>query len=108
MNSSYSCISSAGGVNDLGSLPTQCEGDPASVRIEITPGMAECLVAESFNCKIPMLDFTSMDYDFNVENCLGVWAAPLWMTPDTWQWGGGSGEIDSLEFCARGIVFAHY
>lgn len=25
----------------------------------------------------------------------------MWLTPNTWQWGGGSGEIDSLEFCPR-------
>ena len=46
-------------------------------------------------------DFVSLDYDFHLEGCMGIWAAPLWMTPDTWQWDAGSGEIDSSEFCAR-------
>jgi len=86
---SYSCTSSGGGVNDLNSNPMGCAGDETGVYIEVTPSLgAECLQAHS-ECKIPMQNFTSMDYDFSVESCLGVWAAPLWMTPDTWQWGGG-------------------
>ena len=97
-----------GGTNDLGTAPAPCEGDPASVRMEVTPGMAECLVASAASCKIPMHDFVSLDYDFAVEGCMGVWAAPLWMTPDTWQWGGGSGEIDSLEFCARDAIHMNF
>jgi hypothetical protein len=105
---SYSCASSAGGTNDLGTAPTQCAGDPASVRIAITPGKAECLVASAPACKIPMHDFVSMDYDFSVNGCNGIWAAPLWMTPDTWQWGAGSGEIDSLEFCSRDSVHMNF
>lgn len=96
-----SCVSSAGGVNDLGTAPTSCANDPASVYLELTPGTSECLSAKAFDCKIPMRNFTSLDYDFAIDSCMGAWAAPLWMTPDTWQWGGGSGEIDSLEFCAR-------
>ena len=100
----YSCASSAGGTNDLGTAPQQCAGDPASVRIEVSPGKAECLVASAAECKIPMHDFVSLDYDFHISACNGIWAAPLWMTPDTWQWGAGSGEIDSLEFCPRDSV----
>lgn len=105
---SYSCKSSAGGTNDLGTAPQPCMDDPASVRIAVTQGKAECLVASASNCKIPMRDFISLDYDFTVEACMGVWAAPLWMTPDTWQWGGGSGEIDSLEFCARDAIYMNF
>ena len=105
---SYSCSSEMGGINDMGSTPTQCQGDPASVRIQVTPGKAECLVAKAEECKIPMHDFVSLDYDFAVSQCNGVWAAPLWMTPDTWQWGGGSGEIDSLEFCARDGIHMNF
>jgi hypothetical protein len=99
-----SCASSSGGVNDMGNVPTQCDGDPASVRIEVTPGAAECLVANVFDCKIPMYDFVSLDFDFDIDGCNGVWAAPLWMTPDTWQWGPGSGEIDGMEFCWRDAI----
>ena len=29
-------------------------------------------------------------------------------TPDTWQWGPGSGEIDSLEFCPRNGAFMNF
>jgi hypothetical protein len=55
-----------------------------------------------------MHDFQSLDYDFDIDGCNGVWAAPLWMTPDTWQWDAGSGEIDSLEFCARDGVYMNF
>merc|ERR1711957_124061 len=96
------------GVNDLGTFPTQCQGDPTSVRIEITPGKAECLKAAVPQCKIPMRDFTSLDYKLSVGACDGVWAAPLWMTPDLWQWGGGSGEIDSVEFCPRNAAWMNF
>ena len=85
-----------------------CEGDPTSVRIAVTRGKAECLVAQASQCKIPMHDFVSLDYDFSVAGCNGIWAAPLWLTPDTWQWGAGSGEIDSLEFCSRDSVHLNF
>jgi len=104
---SYSCASSNGGVNDLDSFPTSCKNDPSSVRIQLTPGKAECLVANS-DCKIPMHDFVSLDYDFHISGCEGAWAAPLWMTPDVWQWGPGSGEVDSLEFCPRDGVHLNF
>jgi hypothetical protein len=95
----YSCASSAGKVNDLGTTPHMCAGDPASVRIGVSQGKAECLVASAPECKIPMHDFVALDYDFTISKCDGIWAAPQWMTPHQWQWGAGSGEIDSLEFC---------
>ena len=79
-----------------------------SVRIEVTAGEAECLVATAAECKIPMHDFVALDYDVAIDSCLGVWAAPLWMTPDKWQWGPGSGEIDSLEFCSRDSVHLNF
>jgi len=103
-----SCASSRGGVNDLGTYPMQCESDPTSVRIAVSSGLAECLVASSFDCKIPMYDFVSLDYDVHVSSCNGIWAAPLWMTPDTWQWDGGSGEIDSLEMCPRDSIYMNF
>ena len=107
-NKSPSCSSSNGATNDLGTKPTQCENDPASVRISTTKQKAECLVAKSSACKIPMHDFISLDYDFHIEQCTGIWAAPLWMTPDTWQWGPGSGEIDSEEFCSRDSIHLNF
>ena len=108
--SAPSCYSSNGGTNDgnNGNAPSPCKGDPASVRIAVTRGEAECLVASAAECKIPMREFVSLDYDFNVDGCNGVWAAPLWLTPDTWQWGPGSGEIDSLEFCARDAIHMNF
>jgi hypothetical protein len=98
---SYSCQSSAGATNDLGSTPLPCASDPTGVYISLDPALgAECLVAKS-DCLIPMATFESLTYQYSISGCAGVWAAPLWLTPDTWQFGGGSGEIDSLEFCPR-------
>lgn len=79
-----------------------------AVFMKVSQGQAECLVAGSMDCKIPMHDFVSLDYDFSIDSCMGIWAAPLWMTPDTWQWGAGSGEIDSLEFCARDAMYMNF
>ena len=104
----HSCASANGRTNDLGTFPTQCEGDAASVRIEVMRGAAECLVAKALDCKIPMSDFVSLDFDFHVDGCRGIWGAPLWMTPDTWQWGEGSGEIDALEFCPRDAIHMNF
>merc|ERR1711865_338542 len=103
-----SCSSSSGGVNDLGTFPTSCANDPTSVRLEITPGKAECLLATVPQCKIPMRNFSSLDYKLSIGQCDGIWAAPLWMTPDLWQFGGGSGEIDSVEFCPRNAVWNNF
>lgn len=106
-NSWFSCASSAGRTNDLGNTPHMCQGDPSSVRIGVQRGQAECLVAHS-PCKIQMRDFVSLDYDFVLGGCDGIWAAPLWMTPDKWQWGPGSGEIDSTEMCPRNSMFLNF
>lgn len=100
-DSGESCKSSAGGTNDLGSTPEMCSNDVTSVRIGLAQGKAECLVAVAPQCKIPMHEFVSLDYNFAMDGCMGVWAAPLWLTPMKWQNGVGSGEIDSLEFCPR-------
>lgn len=103
-----SCASSRGACNDLGNAPKMCEHDPASVYIAVQRGQAECLVAKAPQCAIPMRDFVSLDYDFAVQQCNGIWAAPLWMTPDTWQWGPGSGEIDSEEMCTRDAIHLNF
>lgn len=65
-------------------------------------------MAHANSCKIPMRDFVSMDYDFAVNDCMGIWAAPLWMTPDKWQWGAGSGEIDAQEACPRDDIYLNF
>jgi hypothetical protein len=96
-----SCQSQHGGVNDMGNVPEMCDDDLASVRISVSKGKAECMLAHAKECKIPMHDFKSLNYDWTMSRCQGVWAAPLWMSPDTWQWGPGSGEIDGSEFCLR-------
>lgn len=52
----------------MGNLPVPCKGDAASLRLAITRGKAECLVAKAFACKIPIKDFVSLDYDFAVKD----------------------------------------
>ena len=104
----HSCHSTNGKTNDMGRRPQMCLNDLASVRIEVTPGKKECLVAHAKECKIPMRDFVSLDYDFSISSCMGIWAAPLWMTPDKWQWGDFSGEIDTLEFCPRDSIHLNF
>lgn len=79
-DSGESCKSSAGGTNDLGSTPEMCSNDVTSVRIGLAQGKAECLVAVAPQCKIPMHEFVSLDYNFAMDGCMGVWAAPLWLT----------------------------
>ena len=96
-----SCQSQNGGVNDMGNVPEMCDDDLASVRISVSKGKAECMLAHARECKIPMHDFKSLNYDWTMSRCRGVWAAPLWMSPDTWKWGPGSGEIDGSELCLR-------
>ena len=86
------------------SFPTEWNADSASKLILWQGGThnadgSACCSKTAPQCKVPMHDFVRLDYDFAVRGCDGVWAAPLWLTPDTWQWGAGSGEIDSLEFC---------
>jgi hypothetical protein len=106
--SSPSCSSSSGGVNDMGNVPTMCKNDLTSVHVKMRPGVMECLSARADKCKIPMHNFSSLDYDFSIEECYGLWAAPMWMTPDKWQWNGGSGEIDSIEFCPRSGMYTNF
>ena len=56
-----------------------------------------------------MRNFLSLDYEFNtVNDCRGLWAAPLWMIPNLWQYGPGSGEIDSLESCPRNRMYMNF
>lgn len=104
----YSCNSANGKTNDMGHTPEMCNGEPNSVRIQVRPNLAECLVAHAGACKIPMHDFVSLDFDFHMDRCNGIWAAPMWMTPDVWQWGGGSGEIDSMEMCPRDSIHLNF
>jgi len=102
-----SCTSSAGGNNDLGTTPHMCDGDYASIRIETTTGLAECLSAFS-ECTINMYAFESIDYDLWMEGCNGFWATPLWMNPTTWRGVGSSGEVDTVELCLRDSVHSNF
>lgn len=101
-----SCHSASGGVNDMGNRPTMCAGDPTSVRLEMRPNLAECLFATTTNCEILMRNFRSLDYDFFAESdCRGLWTAPLWISPNLWQFPAeSSGEIDSSESCQRTLL----
>lgn len=74
-----------------------CEGDPTSIVLQAS-GQAECL-ASKMDCPFNMHDLDQLDFDVDMVGCEGTWAAPLWMSPNHWEGGGWSGEIDMLENC---------
>jgi len=90
---SFSCDSPA--VVNNGKM---CQGDPTSIVFQAS-GQAECLSSQVDACKFNMHDLEQLDFDVNQIGCKGTWAAPLWMTPDTWKDGPNSGEIDMMENC---------
>lgn len=75
-----------------------CEGDPTSIVFQAS-GSPECLASRMDACVFDMHDLDQLDFDIRMIGCKGTWAAPLWMTPDHWEGGGNSGEIDMLENC---------
>jgi hypothetical protein len=108
-------VSSNGAQNDVnGNKPSSCDNSAEtsadSMCIDITgsPQHAECLVAQADQCPIAMHAFQQLDYHYRLEGCQGFWTAPLWMTPRVWQWGPGSGEIDSLEQCPTSNLFMNF
>jgi len=60
------------------------------------------------DCKFDLRNMEQLDFDINMINCGGTWAAPLWMTPDYWQGGGASGEIDMMENCPTNAVYNNF
>lgn len=75
-----------------------CEGDPTSIVFQAS-GDAECLASRMDACTFDMHDFDQLDFDLDMVDCQGTWAAPLWMTPTYWEGGADSGEIDMIENC---------
>jgi len=56
-----------------------------------------------------MHDLDQLDFDVNMVGCKGTWAAPLWMTPDSWGSDGpSSGEIDMMENCPKDQVRSNF
>jgi len=76
-----------------------CEGDPTSITIS-SNGNPQCLVARMNECRFNMRKMQQIDFDISIRNCVGTWAAPLWISPDNWiAPAGSSGEIDVVEYC---------
>jgi len=84
-----------------------CEGDLTSVVLQGN-GQAQCLAATMSECKFDMHSFEKLNFDINMIGCGGTWAAPLWMTPDYWNGGGASGEIDMLENCPSDSLHSNF
>lgn len=84
-----------------------CEGDLTSVVLQGN-GQAQCLAAKMDECKFNMRNFEKLNFDINMIGCGGTWAAPLWLTPDYWNGGGESGEIDMLENCPNDAVHSNF
>lgn len=84
-----------------------CEGDPTSIVLEAS-GNSECLASKMEACPFSMYDLDQLDFDVQMINCKGTWAAPLWMSPNHWEGGGDSGEIDMLENCPVDLVRSNF
>lgn len=84
-----------------------CEGDPTSVVLE-GDGQPQCLVTTTRDCEFSIYDLDQVDFDWNMWNCKGTWAAPLWGCPTRWHGGGASGEIDFLENCPTSRVQTNF
>jgi len=84
-----------------------CENDPTSIMIS-SDGTPQCLKAMMSKCKFDMHEMTQIDFDFSFKNCNRVWAAPLWISPDYWEGGVQSGEIDMVETCPTGHLSINF
>jgi hypothetical protein len=99
----YPSCTSPGVVNNA----QQCHGDPTSVIFRAN-GNPECLATQMSACKFNMYNLQRLDFDITLQNCLGTWAAPLWLTPDYWAGGGMSGEIDMVEVCPTSSLHSNF
>jgi len=84
-----------------------CSGDPTSV-VTQGSGQPQCLAAKMYDCKFNLHAIQQLDFDINMIGCGGTWAAPLWMSPDHWEGGGASGEIDMMENCPADAVWNNF
>merc|ERR1711948_96412 len=51
----------------------------------------------------------TIEFDYDYKNCEDVWAAPLWITPQTWKFPAAtSGEVDFLEMCPVGQAWTNF
>jgi len=95
---SYSCN---GSYNDEGF--SQCQGDPTSISLDMSH------VRQKDNCfayntsqKLPFKpsQIRELSFDAQWDQCGDIWAAPIWLTPSSWEINQGqSGEIDFIETC---------
>jgi len=87
--------------------PKMCDGDPTSIALSVTKA-PECIYSTTGSCRFSMYDFEQLDATIDMQDCLGTWAAPFWMTPDHWEGGGTSGEVDMVEMCPMTKVCANF
>jgi hypothetical protein len=68
-----------------------------------------CFVWEAASCGTDLTKVSKIEFDFDFSGCGDVWAAPLWITPETWiSPGGTSGEIDFIEMCPVGAASTNF
>lgn len=84
-----------------------CSGDPTSIVMH-THGDTSCLGTHMPDCRFNMHHLQQLDFDLRMVNCGGTWAAPLWLTPDYWEGGGSSGEIDMVENCPVEAISSNF
>lgn len=105
---SHTAISSPSCTNPaVQNVAKMCENDPTSVVIQGS-GQPQCLSAQMLDCKFNMHNIEQLDFEVNMIGCNGTWTAPLWMTPDHWEGGGSSGEIDMVENCPSNAVHSNF
>ena len=90
-----------GSYNDEGF--SQCQGDPTSITLDMSH------VHKKDNCfayntsqKLPFKpsQIRELSFDAQWDQCGDIWAAPIWLTPSSWEINQGqSGEIDFIETC---------
>jgi len=84
-----------------------CENDITSVVLQGN-GQPQCISSHMSDCRFDMHQIERLDFDLDMLGCGGTWAAPLWMTPDYWEGGGASGEIDMVENCPSTEVRSNF
>merc|ERR1712224_531222 len=84
-----------------------CDGDPTSIVLQ-SHGNTACYASRMAACSFSMHELRQLDFDLRLMDCHGTWAAPLWLTPDFWDGGGKSGEIDMVELCPTHSVSSNF
>lgn len=85
--------------------------DPTSIFVDLANvgDRTGCFAWQTSGCTFDLKRVHQITFDMDLRHCEGVWAAPLWLSPDPWVGPGQfSGEIDLVELCPRGSVATNF